>query len=151
MPNTGHLLRDRSPTWERGAANLRFASEALASRMPEYRWEQPILMGHSTGGDISALLATQSPRFVSALVTLDHRRMALPRDAAIRVLSIRGSDFDADPGVLPSPAERAALGHCIFNLPNAKHNDMNDAGPAALKSQLASTVVEFVRSGRCAE
>nr|WP_295077407.1 hypothetical protein [uncultured Roseateles sp.] len=151
MPNTGHLLRDRSPTWQRGADNLRFASRELASRMPEYRWDQPILLGHSTGGDISALLATQSPGFASTLVTLDHRRMALPRDASLRVLSLRGSDFEADPGVLPSPAEREALGHCIVNLLDARHNDMNDAGPAALKARLVNAVVQFLRQGHCVE
>ena len=39
------------------------------------------------------------------LITLDNRRVPLPREARLRVLSLRGSDFAADPGVLPSAGE----------------------------------------------
>ncbi len=149
MPNTGDLIKDRSPTWARGVANLRFVRDELSKRFPGYSWNRPVVIGHSTGGDISALWLTQSPGLASALVTLDQRRVALPRDASLRLLSLRGSDFSADPGVLPSAEEQAALGYCIVNLHHANHDDMNDDGPAELKTRLMESVIRFLDHGEC--
>jgi hypothetical protein len=79
-------------------------------------------------------------------VTLDNRRYPLPRDPAIRVLSLRGADFQADPGVLPAAGEGAI---CVQPIPGARHNDMNDRGPGWLKARIAAFVVDFLRNGRC--
>lgn len=147
MPNTGNIQRDRTPAWERGVANLRFVRRALADRLPAYAWQRVVLIGHSNGGDVSSLLATQDAAFASALVTLDHRRVPLAEaSASLRVLSLRGSDFVADPGVLPA---QAAPGTCLLRLPNARHDDMQDDGPAELKARLRDAVVAFLVRGRC--
>lgn len=147
MPSTGDLRRDRSPFWQRGAATLRFVQSALLTRWAALDARHVVLLGHSHGGDVSATLANERPAWVSALVTLDHRRVPLPpADGGLQVLSLRGSDFAADPGVLPdSPAP--AL--CVLPLADARHDDMHDGGPAALKARLADAVVAFLTTRRC--
>lgn len=145
MPNTGNLQRDRTPAWERGASNLRFVRQALTLRLPAYDWRRVVLVGHSNGGDVSSLLATRDAAFASALVTLDHRRVRLPSNGP-RILTLRGSDFEADPGVLPATPAAAA---CVLRLPNARHDDMQDDGPAELKARLAAATLAFLTQGRC--
>lgn len=147
MPNTGDLQRDRGPYWRRGAATLRFVQAALLAPRASLDARRVVLLGHSHGGDVSATLAAERPAWVVGLVTLDHRRVPLPRASdRLRVLSLRGSDFTADPGVLPAGA---APGLCVLHLRDAPHNDMHDGGPARLKDRLADAVGAFLSDGRC--
>ncbi|WP_374351320.1 alpha/beta hydrolase [Chitinimonas sp.] len=141
---SGDLFTLRMPNWQRGAQNLRYVQHSLNQRYPAYDWRQPILLGHSNGGDISALLLRESPRFASALITLDNRRVPLPRDARLPLLSIRASDTEADPGVLPTPQEQATLGQRIVRLQEGRHNDMQDGGSEALKQDIARLIGEFL-------
>ncbi len=129
--------------WRRGAANIGFAIGALKVRYPQFDWRRVVLVGHSLGGDSSAWFATQNVAAVSALVTLDNRRAPLPRDAAVKVLSIRASDTEADPGVLPSE------GACIVKIDGSRHNDMSDAGSDRLKQTIAQTMERFLADGSC--
>lgn len=155
MPSTGDIRRDRTPTWLRGVATLRFVREVLSARLQGYDWQRVVLLGGSHGGDVSALLAGQQPGWVSALVTLDHRRVPLPpqsqshlQSPGLRVLSLRGSDFPADPGVLPAEPE---AGVCILRLADARHDDMHDGGPERLKARLAAAIVGFLVERRCSD
>lgn len=129
--------------WRRGAANIGFAIGALKVTYPQFDWRRIVLVGHSLGGDSSAFFATQNVAAVSALVTLDNRRAPLPRDPAVKVLSIRASDTEADPGVLP-PA-----GACIVKIDGSRHNDMADAGSDQLKQTIAQTMERFLADGSC--
>lgn len=146
-PNTGNMIADRTPMWTIGADNLSYAKTVLSARYPGYDWAHPVLVGHSNGGDLSALALKRDPAFASALITLDNRRYPLPTGGA-RVLSIRGSDFEADPGVLPSGASRSSA-RCIVEIGDSRHDDMNDAGPAWLKERIAALIVEFLGRNRC--
>jgi dienelactone hydrolase len=146
LVNTGDLAAQRKAMWVRGALNVRFVTATLASSYPHYDWQRPVLIGHSNGGDISAWLATESPSFASAVITLDARRAPLPRGAAPRVLSIRASDFDADPGVLPSAAEQARDASCVVKIAASRHNDMQDAGSDALKASIVNAIKAFLRA-----
>lgn len=147
MASTGDLKRDRTPFWQRGVATLRFVHAALLAREPAFDAQQVVLLGHSHGGDVSAWLAAERPAWVTALVTLDHRRVPLPAGGAgLRVLSLRGSDFVADPGVLPAAPSDST---CVLPLAGARHNDMHDGGPSELKSRLAAAVVAFLVDRRC--
>ncbi len=148
LARTGDLFASRMPTWRRGAENLRFVRDTLSRTHTGYDWPQLVLIGHSNGGDLSALAVHESPTLAATLVTLDHRRHPLPRDASIRVLSLRGSDFEADVGVLPTPDE-PDTGMCITKLADARHNDMNDHGPVALQSEIVQRLREFLEHGRC--
>lgn len=149
LSTTGDLVTARTPIWKRGAENLRYVRRTLSQKYPAFDWPNLTLIGHSNGGDLSALALRDDPGFARTLVTLDNRRSPLPRDPRIKVLSIRGSDFKADPGVLPSPEERKASGICIAEIAGSRHDDMRDGGPAELKARIAALVVGFLQNGRC--
>ncbi len=145
MDQHGDLPRQRAEMARRGAATIRFVHRVLAGTHPGYDWRRTVLVGHSLGGDSAALLASTDPSGIAALVTLDNRRTALPRSNAIRVLSLRAADTGADPGVLPDAGERRRYRACIVDLEGARHNDMFDGGPAALKERIAGEVGRFLR------
>jgi hypothetical protein len=82
-------------------------------------------------------LAEQHPGLVSAVFTLDHRRMPVPRSRSPRICSARSSDQVADPGVLPDAAEQSRLGMVIMPVP-VIHNDMwNGATEPQRRAMLA--------------
>jgi len=145
MDPQGDLPRQRAEMAQRGAATIRFVHRVLAGTHPGYDWRHAVLVGHSLGGDSSAVLASLDPAGIAALVTLDNRRAALPRSSAIRVLSLRAADTGADPGVLPDAPERRRYRACILDLEGARHNDMFDGGPALLKERIAGAVERFLK------
>lgn len=130
------------------STSIAAAVDATAPRFPEFDWGRLVLVGHSLGGDSSAQFAADYPARVTALISLDSRRVALPRTAAIRVLTIRASDTAADPGVLPDEQERRRFGTCVVHLHGARHNDMHDGGSAALKAGILSAIGAFLAPAR---
>lgn len=146
MDPAGDMPRQRAGIARRGVANIRFAHAALAQAYPGYDWGRTVLVGHSMGGDSSAWLASTHPDGIEAVVTLDNRRAALPRNG-VRVLSLRASDTGADPGVLPTAGEELRYRSCILQLDNARHNDMFDGGPAELRSRILAAVIAFLAPG----
>lgn len=140
---SGDLYETRKENWSRGAQSLRVVRRTLKDRFPRFDFDRVTLVGHSNGGDISAWLANHDPDIVSALVTLDHRRVALPRDQALPVLSFRAGDFPADAGVIPDSEEQEALGMCIIELPKARHNDMSDEGPEWLRRRIYNAILSY--------
>lgn len=113
-----------------------------------YDFNKLTLVGHSNGGDISGWLFNEGVDFAETLITLDHRRVPLPRAGSPFILSIRGSDYPADKGVLYSEQEKAMVNACIVKVANSKHNDMTDFGPDWLKASISSTLMSFI-SGQC--
>ena len=143
LDRAGDIRAQLNVMFRRGAANIGFAIGALKGTYPQFDWRRVVLVGHSLGGDSSAFFATESVASVSALITLDSRRAPLPRDPAVKVLSIRATDTEADPGVLP------AEGACIVKIDGARHNDMYDAGSAQLKQAIVQTLERFLADGSC--
>lgn len=146
---SGNLFETRAENWRRGAKTLEVVRNTLRQQHPEFDFDNLVLAGHSNGGDISAWFANDSPTSVSKLITLDHRRVPVPRSAFLPVLSIRASDFEADPGVLPTKAEQAQLGSCILEIPNSRHNDMSDTGPEWLKTNIQDIVHDWLTDASC--
>jgi len=148
LSKTGDLFTNRMPMWKRGVENIRFVKETLSRTYAAYDWPQLVLVGGSNGGDISALALHDSPKLATTLVTLDNRRYPLPRSDSIKVLSIRGSDFEADAGVLPTAQEKAAS-TCVTTIAGSRHNDMSDHGSAELQSKINTLILQFLKDGRC--
>ncbi|WP_235423459.1 alpha/beta hydrolase [Pseudoalteromonas luteoviolacea] len=146
---TGNLYETRLENWQRGAKTLDFVRNTLKSDYPHYDFDNLLLLGHSNGGDISSLLINQGASYVSGLVTLDHRRVPLPRNKAISVLSIRGSDFPADKNVLYTVPESQTYPVCVIEVPNSKHNDMTDEGPAWLKQSMVTLIKGYLHGKTC--
>lgn len=146
----GDLFESRSENWIRGANTLDFLQKQLAIQHSNYDFDSLVLVGHSNGGDISAWLANEGKSYVKTVITLDNRRVPLPRNDNIQVLSIRGSDFRADSGVLPTSHEEATLSMCIVKILNSRHNDMSDYGPDWLKAKITKIIAFFLSGSACA-
>jgi predicted dienelactone hydrolase len=141
---TGNLRETRRPNWERGVQNMRYVLQELRCTQPSLDYRHLLLMGHSNGGDMVMLFAQQHPRLVERVITLDNRRMPLPRARRPRVLSLRSSDQPADAGVLPTPAEQAQFGMTIVPLPATLHNDMWDGATAAQQQEMNTLISRFL-------
>ncbi|MFC3151013.1 alpha/beta fold hydrolase [Litoribrevibacter euphylliae] len=148
---SGNLFETRSENWMRGAQTLDFLRSTLVARLDAYDLDDLFLVGHSNGGDISAWLANEHTGYVRGVITLDHRRVPLPRNAGIQVLSIRAGDFPADEGVLPSSGEQKQYGSCIITIPEAKHNDIADFGPVWLKEKINAVVRSYLIGHSCSD
>lgn len=118
--------------------------ELIAVRYPQFDWRHLLLVGHSLGGDSSAQFAADNPNSVSSIISLDNRRVALPRAASIHVLTIRASDTTADLDVLPNEEERSRYGSCVVHIEGSRHNDMQDAGSEQLKARIVSAIDTFL-------
>jgi predicted dienelactone hydrolase len=139
MPATGEPRVVRRPFWETGAANLLFVTGELEARGLADLSRKVLLVGHSNGGDSSMLLAAQLPQLVSAVYTLDHRRMPGPRTQSPRICSARSSDQMPDAGVLPDDTEQARLHMVIAPVP-VIHNDMWDGASEAQKQEMLAVL-----------
>lgn len=103
-------------------------------------------MGHSQGGDISMLFAHQHPGLIERVLSLDNRRMPLPRTRMPQVCSIRSSDQPADEGVLPGLQEAKDL-HMRVVTSTVPHDHMDDEATAGERSELELAVLDLLREG----
>lgn len=150
--SAGGMILDRdTPVSPQVQAMARVASRSISTiigeaavRYPQFDWQRLLLVGHSLGGDSSAQFAADNPNGVSALISLDSRRVALPRSAYIHVLTIRAGDTTADAGVLPKGEERSRYATCVVHIGGSRHNDMQDAGSEQLKSRIKSAINTFL-------
>ncbi|MDK2596009.1 alpha/beta hydrolase [Pseudoalteromonas obscura] len=146
---SGNLFQTRQENWLRGAKTIEFVRTKLAPSYPQYDFDNLLLVGHSNGGDLSALLINQGKSYISGLVTLDHRRVPLPRNINVSVLSIRASDFPADEGVLYSSRELKTYPGCVIEVPESRHNDMTDHGPIWLKQKIQRLLGGYLKGQSC--
>jgi len=147
LSTSGNLFETRSENWRRGAQTLDFVKSILSKRLAYYDFDNLLLVGHSNGGDISSWLGNENKPYIKSLITLDHRRVPLPRDTDIKVLSIRASDFPADKGVLPSESPQGNT--CVVKIPDSRHNDISDYGPDWLKDKINLLVRGYLLEQSC--
>lgn len=151
LSTSGDLYKTRSENWARGAQTLQFLRKQLSTKYRKFDFENLTLVGHSNGGDISAWLGNLETGYVKSIITLDHRRVPLPKSSNIKVLSIRATDFPADVGVLPNEAEQELYGSCVVNIPHSKHNDLVDNGPEWLKRKVQTLINGYVKELDCSK
>jgi predicted peptidase len=144
LPVTGIPQIARRPFWERGADNILFVIHELIKTNPDLNHNQITLIGHSNGGDMTALFPQKYPGMVHKIITLDNRRMALPRTKKIKIYSLRSSDQLADEGVLPPAEEIKKFGMKIIKLPNTIHNDMDDHANERQRKEIQNYVLNFL-------
>jgi len=145
LPLTGTPQIVRRPFWDRGADNILFIIKELKKQKLRLDFKHIALIGHSNGGDMTALFPQKYPGIVTKIITLDNRRMALPRANNPKVLSLRSSDQPADEGVLPTDSERVLFGIKIIKLPNTIHNNMDDNANEAQRKEINDYVLAFLR------
>ena len=145
LPITGKPQIVRWSNWERGAVNIMFVLNELKKTKPELDYKQVILMGHSNGGDITALFAHKFPDLISKVITLDNRRMALPHTKKPQIYSLRSSDLPADEGVLPTEEEQKQLGISIIKLPDTIHNQMDNDADERQRKEIIGYIMKFLK------
>jgi len=145
MSSEGNLAVLRRPAWQIGADTIDFVIGRMAQLGLASAERRVVLVGHSNGGDISMLYATEHPERVSVVFTLDNRRMPMPRMSRPRVCSVRSSDYAADPGVLPTPLEQRRYGVRIASIAGLRHDDMSDIASKAQQAAMARLLVACLR------
>ncbi|MCO4294682.1 hypothetical protein NF867_17605 [Solitalea sp. MAHUQ-68] len=143
MATSGDLFKLRKPVWEEGVKNMLFTLESLKKFGNNWNFEKLLIIGHSNGGDMAMLMASEHPEMIWKVISLDNRRMPIPRVKQPQILSFRSIDMPADPGVLPTDKEQKDLGIQIISLKNTKHNDMWDGGTKEQKQEIISYIDFF--------
>jgi pimeloyl-ACP methyl ester carboxylesterase len=144
IPLTGIPQIVRRPFWERGADNILFVINELKKTNSKLNFDQITLIGHSNGGDMTALFPQKHPNMVARIITLDNRRMALPRTKKPMVYSLRSSDLPADEGVLPTAAESKKFGMKIIKLPNTTHGQMDNKATDEQRKEIQNYILAFL-------
>ena len=144
LPLTGNPQVVRRPFWERGADNILFVINELKKTNPKLDFEHITLIGHSNGGDMTALFPQKYPNMVEKIITLDNRRMPLPNANKPKIYSLRSSDQVADEGVLLTEEEQKKFGIKIIKLSNTLHNDMDDHANNEQRQEIRKYVMEFL-------
>ena len=117
----------RMPNWKSGAENISFTLKKIKEEFPRLKFNKLALIGHSNGGDISVLFAHQHPELINKLISMDHRRMDLPRTSKPKIYTLRSYDYPADGGVLPTDEEKNKFGITV-EFTDINHSSMdNDA------------------------
>jgi esterase/lipase len=145
MAMTNNIMQDRKPHWERGVQNMLFVLEELKKTNLKLDYKSLLIVGHSNGGDMTMLFAHQYPKLVQKVISLDNRRMPLPRSKEVQILTLRSSDQVADDGVLPNPAEQQQFGIQIVQMKNLTHNDIWDGATDEKKQEVNAVINKFLK------
>lgn len=113
---SGNFMETRMPNWERGVENILFTIKEFKKLKPKLSWDNITVMGHSNGGDMAMLFATKHPMMAQKIISLDHRRMIMPRCSSPKVYTLRGSDYGADENVIPTVEEQQKYHISVIQL-----------------------------------
>lgn len=149
LSRTGNLYETRIENWQRGAKTIDFVHNYLSKRFLNYDFDHLTLIGHSNGGDISTWLTKQNSSYVKQLITLDHKRVTLPKNKNIKVLSVRATEYPTKKGVLLTDSEQNKFGVCIVEIPNSKHMDLTDYGLEPVQQKVRQLVESFLSRQTC--
>ena len=144
IPSAGIPQIVRRPFWERGVQNILFVLNAYKKTNPEWDYKHVTLIGHSNGGDMSMLFGQKYPDLADKIISLDNRRMALPRTRHPKIYSLRSSDQPPDEGVLPTVDEQKKYNIKIIQLKNTRHNEMDNSGSDAQKTEINNYIWTFI-------
>lgn len=125
---SGDFMQTRMSNWERGVENILFTINEFKKFKPCIDWSRLVLIGHSNGGDMTMLFASKYPALIKKAISLDHRRMVMPRCETPRIYTLRGCDYEADEGVIPTPTEQRKHHIVVLRLDGIGHGDMDDKG-----------------------
>ncbi|WP_312301706.1 alpha/beta fold hydrolase [Chryseobacterium sp.] len=143
LPTEGHLQTVRRPFWQLGSDNILYVLNELKKIKPELDYKHLILIGHSNGGDMAALFGNQHPNLVYKIITMDNRRMFLPRTSLPKIYTLRSNDYPADEGVLPNDEEQKKY-HMTVQPTLINHNHMDNKGSENEKEILNNFILKYL-------
>ncbi len=141
---TGKLQETRRPNWGSGAKNIYSVLQQIKTSYPDLLYNKLVVIGHSNGGDMAALFTQQYPTLVHKIITMDNRRMALPRTSAPQVFTLRSNDYPADDGVLPTD-EDAKKYKMTVQFTNINHSNMDDDATTAERSYITEKILAYLK------
>jgi len=133
----------RMQNWKRGAENIGFVLQQIKKNYPNLNYQKLALIGHSNGGDMSVLFVHQFPGLVDKLISMDNRRMDLPRTSQPKIYSLRSDDYPADEGVLPTEEEQKKFGITV-EFTNIHHSNMDNDANTEERKFLTSKILEYL-------
>ena len=142
---TGKLQETRKPNWERGAENIYFALNQMKKKYPSLDYNKLSLIGHSNGGDMSVLFAHLYPELVEKIISMDNRRMKLPRTAKPKVFTLRSNDYPADDGVLPTSEEIKKFDITV-QFTNINHSNMDSDATEEERKYINSKILDYLNN-----
>ena len=143
IPMEGNIQIVRRPFWQNGSDNILFVLHELKKTKPELDYKHLTIIGHSNGGDMAALFGNQHPNLVYKIITMDNRRMFLPRTSVPKIYSLRSNDYPADNGVLPTSEEQEKY-HMTIQPTAINHGHMDNKGSQDEKKTLSDFVLKYL-------
>ena len=125
LPMDGNLQITRRPNWERGTENILFVLNKMKVLEPDLDFKHLTLIGHSNGGDMTVLFAHKYPELIYKVISMDNRRMPLPRVSKPKIYTLRSNDFPADEQVLPNIDEQKKY-RIVVQQTQINHSSMDD-------------------------
>lgn len=144
LPTEGNLQAIRMPFWERGVENILFVLNELKNTKPKLDFKHITIIGHSNGGDMTALFANKYPDLVYKIITMDNRRMYLPKTSIPKVYTLRSNDYPADKDVLPTE-EEAKKFNITVQPTNINHGRMDDKASQEERKILNDYVLQYLQ------
>ncbi len=141
---TGKLQETRRPNWERGVENIAFVLEEIKKEYPQLNYNQLTLIGHSNGGDMTVLFAHKYAELASKIISMDNRRMELPRTSKPKIFSLRSNDYPADENVLPTD-EEAEKYSIVIEFSDINHNKMDNDANEKERKYLTGKILEYLK------
>lgn len=140
----GNFRETRMPNWQQGVKNIEIVLQNLKQNYPKLQYDKLTLIGHSNGGDMANLYTQIHTKDVHTLITLDNRRMPLPRTLDTHVFSLRSNDYPADDGVLPT-AQEAVIYPIIVQYTAINHGQMDDKATTEQRAYLCGKILEYLK------
>ena len=149
VPINGSVYESLKPKWESAVQSMLFVIASLKKINPLLDTKDLVLIGHSMGGDIVMLFATEHPDITDKVISLDHYHMPVPRTSKPGILSLRASSLiPADDGVIPTAEECDQYGINIILLKRISHGDMTDHGSKAKKQNINKYITQFINGNQ---
>lgn len=142
---TGDFMETRMSSWETGVENILFTIAEFKKLNAGLNWKKLAIVGHSNGGDMAMLLATKYSEVMHKAISLDHRRMKMPRCNRPKLYTLRGSDYEVDKNVIPSITEQQKYDITVVKLDGIKHGDMDNKGTKEQHDRMLLYIYGFLK------
>lgn len=141
---TGKLQETRRPNWERGSQNIFYVLQKIKQDYPQLKYNELSLIGHSNGGDMTVLFAHQYPNLASKIISMDNRRMELPRTFNPKIFTLRSKDYPADENVLPTNEELKKYAITV-QFTDINHSSMDNDANETERDYLKTKILEYLK------
>lgn len=141
---TGKLKETRRPNWERGVENIFYVLQEIKNKYPELKFNKMSLIGHSNGGDMSVLFAHRYPNLANKIISLDNRRMELPRTSNPKIYTLRSKDYPADEGVLPTYEEQKKY-NITVQFTDINHSNMDNDANETERKYMTTKILDYLK------